>query len=276
MSDDSEIPTCLVGVIGGSGMYEFDGLEDVREIDIAMTPFGCPSAAFTLGTLHGVNVAFLTRHGIGHTILPHELPSRANIYAFKQLGVKWLISVSACGSLREEIAPGHLAIPEGLYDHTSGRDGTFFGNGAVAHVSLANPFCPVLSKVLLTATTMAVDGTEKKVHFGGQLITINGPRFSTKTESRIYRQQGLDLINMTTAPEAALAMEAEIGCVWKSSGSRRRRGVVGVVVVVVAVVVVVVVVVAAVVVVVVAAAAAAAAAVAAAAVAVVVVLLLFC
>jgi purine nucleoside phosphorylase len=134
----------------------------------------------------------------------------------------------------------------------------------------------VLSKVLLTATTMAVDGTEKKVHFGGQLITINGPRFSTKTESRIYRQQGLDLINMTTAPEAALAMEAEIGCVWKSSGSRRRRGVVGVVVVVVAVVVVVVVVVAAVVVVVVAAAAAAAAAVAAAAVAVVVVLLLFC
>ena len=212
MSSKDELPVCLVGVIGGSGMYDISILEDVREIDIALTPFGCPSAPFSVGTYHGVNIAFLARHAPGHTILPEELPSRANIYAFKQLGVKWLISVSACGSLKEEFEPGHLVVPDGLFDRTSGRPQTFFGQGAVAHISLADPFCPVLSKVLHAAATKATADTDKKVHMGGSLVSINGPRFSTKTESRIFRQWGLDLVNMTTVPEAQLAREAEIGC----------------------------------------------------------------
>lgn len=205
------LPTCLVGVIGGSGMYDLEGMENVREIDIAMTPFGSPSAPFTVGTLHGVDVAFLARHAPGHTILPEEIPSRANIYAFKMLGVKWIISVSACGSLKEEFEPGHLVVPDGLFDRTSGREGTFFGKGAVAHVSLADPFCPVLSKVLFDAVSEAVRGTDKKVHMGGALVSINGPRFSTRTESKVFRKWGLELINMTTVPEFALAREAEIG-----------------------------------------------------------------
>ena len=138
----SDLPVCLVGVIGGSGMYDLKSLEDCQEVDIALTPFGSPSAPFTIGKLHGVNVAFLARHGESHTILPQEVPSRANIYAFKMLGVKWLIGVSACGSLNEKFAPGHLAVPDGLFDRTTGRDQTFFGKGAVAHVSLADPFCP--------------------------------------------------------------------------------------------------------------------------------------
>ena len=192
-------------------MYDLEGMENVREIDIAMTPFGSPSAPFTVGTLHGVDVAFLARHAPGHTILPEEIPSRANIYAFKMLGVKWIISVSACGSLKEEFEPGHLVVPDGLFDRTSGRDDTFFGKGAVAHVSLADPFCPVLSKVLFEAMSEAVRGTDKKVHMGGALVSINGPRFSTRTESKVFRKWGLELINMTTVPEFALAREAEIG-----------------------------------------------------------------
>ena len=220
----AELPVCLVGVIGGSGMYEMEGMDDVHEVDIAMTPFGSPSSAFVVGTLHGVQVAFLARHAAGHTILPEELPSRANIFAMKLLGVKWIISVSACGSLKEEIEPGHIAIPDGLFDRTSGRPQTFFGNGVVAHVSLADPFCPVLSKVLHAAVAEAIDGTDKKVHEGGALVSINGPRFSTRTESKVFRSWGLDLVNMTTFPEAPLAREAEIAYVRARVRAGRHAG----------------------------------------------------
>ena len=230
---------CLIGIIGGSGMYSLEGLENVHSVTVDHTPFGKPSAAFTVGSLYGVNIAFLARHGAGHVLLPSELPFRANIYAFKQLGVKYLISVSACGSLREQLKPGDVAVPNGLFDRTSGRDQTFFGNGAVAHISLAEPFCPVLSQIIYDAAVKAVDEenaatsdqstkdkndqtsssssssssvspSQRNVHLGGDLVSINGPRFSTKTESNIFRKWGLDLINMTTVPEAQLAREAEI------------------------------------------------------------------
>ena len=195
----------MIGVIGGSGMYQIDGLENVKKVKVS-TPFGDPSGDYVTGTLDGHSIVFLARHGPGHTILPQDLNSRANIYGFKSLGVKWLISVSACGSLKEEYAPGDIVIPDGLFDRTSGRQGTFFGNGCVAHVSIADPYCKTLSKILYEAAKK----TGKKVHAGGALVTINGPRFSTRTESNIFRQWGLSLVNMTTVPEAQLAAEAEI------------------------------------------------------------------
>ena len=194
----------MIGVIGGSGMYKMP-LDNVERVSIK-TPFGDPSGEYVVGTIEGVKVAFLARHGEGHTILPQDLNARANIYGFKKLGVKWLISVSACGSLKEEYAPGDIVIPDGLFDRTSGRAGTFFGNGCVAHISIANPFCETLSKVLFDACKK----TDKKVHAGGAIVTINGPRFSTKTESQVFRSWGLSLVNMTTVPEAQLAAEAEI------------------------------------------------------------------
>ena len=194
-----------IGVIGGSGMYKLPGLENVESVKVS-TPFGEPSGEYVIGTLKGQKIAFLARHGAGHTILPQDLNSRANIYGFKSLGVKWLISVSACGSLKEEYAPGDIVIPDGLFDRTSGRQGTFFGNGCVAHVSIADPFCKTLSKILFEAGKK----TGKKTHMGGGLVTINGPRFSTRTESHIFRSWGLALVNMTTVPEAQLAAEAEI------------------------------------------------------------------
>eukprot|EP00276_Gloeochaete_wittrockiana_P009640 CAMPEP_0184644404 /NCGR_PEP_ID=MMETSP0308-20130426/1129_1 /TAXON_ID=38269 /ORGANISM="Gloeochaete witrockiana, Strain SAG 46.84" /LENGTH=304 /DNA_ID=CAMNT_0027072925 /DNA_START=76 /DNA_END=990 /DNA_ORIENTATION=+ len=203
-----------IGVMGGSGLYSMDGLKDVVQVEID-TPFGRPSDAFTIGNIHGVRIAFLPRHGKGHRYLPSEVPTRANIYAFKKLGVKWLISVSACGSLREDYRPGDIVVPSGVFDHTNGRSSTFFSEGCVAHVSVAEPFCPVLSQALYGAVQAAfksgatgVPGS--RVHRGGNLIVINGPRFSTKTESLLYRQWGMDLVNMTTAPEAFLAKEAEI------------------------------------------------------------------
>jgi 5'-methylthioadenosine phosphorylase len=194
-----------IGVIGGSGLYEMEGLADVQEVDI-MTPFGKPSDTIIVGTLQSQRVAFLPRHGRGHRILPGELNSKANIYALKTLGCRWVIAVAACGSLREDIAPGHIIIPDGLFDRTRGRDLSFFGNGIVAHPSFADPFCPVLSLALFEA----VQESGVPVHRGGDFIIIEGPRFSTRTESRVFRGWGMDIIGMTTIPEAQLAREAEM------------------------------------------------------------------
>lgn len=197
--------TPLLAVIGGSGLYNFEDLADIKTIEID-TPFGKPSSPITLGTLMGKPVAFLARHGIGHTLSPSDVPYRANIFALKKLGVKRIVSVSACGSLREAYAPGYIIIPSQIFDFTHKRERSFFGKGLVAHVSVADPFCENLSNVL----EEAVIKTNANYHRGGTYITIEGPRFSTKGESSLYRQWGLDIIGMTASPEAFLAREAEI------------------------------------------------------------------
>ncbi len=194
-----------IAVIGGSGLYQIEGLSDIEEVKVN-TPFGEPSDSIIIGTLGGVRVAFLPRHGRGHRISPSELPARANIFALKSLGVERIISVSAVGSLKEEIAPLHLVIPDQLIDRTRGRVSTFFGGGIVAHVGFADPFCPVLSRVLYEAAR----GTGATTHLGGTYVVIEGPQFSTKAESRLYRSWGADIIGMTALPEAKLAREAEI------------------------------------------------------------------
>ena len=194
-----------IGVIGGSGLYEIEDLTDIEEAR-AETPFGEPSDAIAIGTLEGVRVAFLPRHGKGHRIMPTDLPVRANIYALKSLGVEHIISFSACGSMKEEIAPLDIVIPDQLFDRTRGRSSSFFGNGLVAHISFAEPFCPELSELLYEAA-MEVGA---RVHKGGTYLCIEGPQFSTKGESRIYRSWGVDVIGMTAIPEAKLAREAEI------------------------------------------------------------------
>ena len=194
-----------IGVIGGSGLYEMEGLAEIEEVRVE-TPFGEPSEAITIGTLEGVRVAFLPRHGKGHRIMPTELPVRANIYALKSLGVERIISVSACGSMKEEIAPLDIVIPDQLFDRTRARPTTFFGGGLVIHISFDEPFCPELSGLLYEAAKEV----RARVHKGGTYICIEGPQFSTKGESRIYRQWGVDVIGMTAIPEAKLAREAEI------------------------------------------------------------------
>lgn len=194
-----------IAVIGGSGLYGMDELTDIEERRLT-TPFGNPSDALIIGTLHGERVAFLPRHGRGHTLTPTEVPYQANIYALKSLGVKYLISVSACGSLREDYEPGHIVIPDQLLDFTKNRESSFFGNGLVAHLSPAYPFSAELSTALASATK-AANGV---VHEGGTFITIEGPRFSTKAESDLFRNWGMSLVGMTTSPEAFLAAEAEI------------------------------------------------------------------
>jgi 5'-methylthioadenosine phosphorylase len=194
-----------LGVIGGSGLYDIEALKDVKEYKIK-TPFGDPSDALVVGTLAGQRVAFLPRHGRGHRILPTEVNSRANIFALKMLGVERILSVSACGSLREEFAPRHIVIPDQLFDRTHGRHLTFFGNGIVAHVGLADPFCAEFSQRVYEA----VQQTGATVHKGSTLVTIEGPRFSTKAESQLFRQWGIGIIGMTAIPEANLAREAEI------------------------------------------------------------------
>lgn len=194
-----------LGVIGGSGLYEMEGLSDIEEI-YPDTPFGKPSDAIIVGTLEGKRVAFLPRHGRGHRLLPHEVPVRANILALKQLGCQWVVAVSACGSLREEYAPGDIVIPSGLFDRTHGRESSFFGDGLVGHVSVADPFCGTLAPLLYEA----VHQTEARVHHGGHFVIIQGPRFSTKTESHLYRKWGMSLVGMTAIPEAFLAREAEM------------------------------------------------------------------
>ncbi|EFO80788.1 methylthioadenosine phosphorylase [Oscillochloris trichoides DG-6] len=195
-----------IGVIGGSGLYAMEGLTDVEEVRLT-TPYGDPSDAFIIGTLAGQRVAFLPRHGRGHRINPSELPSRANIHAFKQLGIRALISVSAVGSLREEYAPGHVVIPNQLFDRTKGgRPTTFFEQGIVAHIAFDKPFCPVLTSILHEAAVTA----GATVHMGGTMVVMEGPAFSTLAESEENRRRGHDLIGMTALPEAKLAREAEI------------------------------------------------------------------
>jgi 5'-methylthioadenosine phosphorylase len=194
-----------IGIIGGSGLYNMPGCENGREIMVD-TPFGTPSAPIYVGFMEGQEICFLARHGIGHHISPSEINYRANIYALKSLGVERIVSISACGSLREDFAPGELVVPDQLFDLTKGRERTFFGNGMVAHVSVAEPFCPDLSEQLY----QAIQETGAKVNIGGAMITIEGPRFSTKAESNTYRAWGMAVIGMTTSPEAFLAREAEI------------------------------------------------------------------
>lgn len=200
-----------IGVIGGSGVYQMEALQDVREITLD-TPFGSPSDAYISGVLDGTPVVFLARHGRGHRISPTQLNARANIWGFKALGVEYLISISACGSLQEQIAPGHIVVPDQLFDRTHQRALSFFDDpaagtgGLVVHVSLADPFCPFLSDVCFAA----VQETGNTVHKGGVFITIEGPRFSTRGESEVYRQWGMSIIGMTTSPEAFLAAEAEM------------------------------------------------------------------
>ncbi|HXQ33870.1 MAG TPA: S-methyl-5'-thioadenosine phosphorylase [Anaerolineales bacterium] len=194
-----------LAMIGGSGLYEMPGLSDTQEYDID-TPFGKTSAPIVIGELEGEQVAFLARHGIGHHITPSEVPYRANIYALKSLGVQRIVSISACGSLKEELAPGHIVIPDQIYDHTRRRVRSFFGEGLVAHISVADPFCADLSDQLESAISLA-GGV---VHRNGSFITIEGPRFSTKAESNTYRAWGMSIIGMTASPEAFLAREAEI------------------------------------------------------------------
>ncbi len=199
----SHTPT--LAVIGGSGLYNMSGLSEIDEHDLT-TPFGKPSDPVVVGTLTGQRVAFLARHGKGHRITPSEVNYRANIYALKMLGVERIVSVSACGSLREDYAPGHIVIPDQIYDNTKGRERTFFGNGLVVHVGTADPFCPTLSEQLFEA----VQATGGTVHRGGAFVTIEGPRFSTKAESNTYRKWGMSLVGMTASPEAFLAREAEM------------------------------------------------------------------
>ncbi len=194
-----------LAVIGGSGVYDIETLTDIEERHIS-TPFGDPSDSIVIGTLSGKRIAFLPRHGRGHRLTPSEVPYRANIWALKSLGVERIISISACGSLKEKYAPRHIVIPDQVYDNTKIRDYSFFGDGLVAHIGLADPFCPHLRQVLHEAVEKA-GGT---VHMGGTFIVIEGPRFSTRGESNIYRSWGVDIIGMTAVPEAQLAREAEI------------------------------------------------------------------
>jgi len=194
-----------IAIIGGSGLYQMKGLEHTEEI-VVDTPFGKPSAPITIGTLEGSQVAFLARHGIGHHITPTEVPYRANIYALKSLGVERVVSISACGSLREDYAPGDIVIPDNIFDFTKDRTRSFFGEGLVAHISVADPFCNNLSSQL----EASLNGTGATTHRGGSLITIEGPRFSTKAESHTYRSWGMSIIGMTASPEAFLAREAEM------------------------------------------------------------------
>ena len=195
----------VLGVIGGSGLYNFEGLENQQTIEIE-TPFGKPSAPIVVGDLNGKSVAFLARHGIGHTITPSEVNYRANIYALKSLGINKVISVSACGSLREDYAPGDIIIPDQIFDFTHKRHRSFFGEGIVSHVSVADPFCKNLSAQLQNSLSKE----NVKVHMGGTYIAIEGPRFSTKAESHLYRSWGMSIIGMTAAPEVFLAREAEL------------------------------------------------------------------
>jgi len=192
-------------VFGGSGFYDMPGLTDTETLAID-TPYGPTSDMITIGMLDGQRVAFLPRHGVGHRLLPSEVPARANIWALKSLGVEFIISVSAVGSLREDIEPLHMVVPDQLIDRTRGRPSTFFGEGLVAHVGFADPLCPNLRSIVADSTRE----TETTVHNGGTLVVIEGPAFSTRAESNLYRSWGADIIGMTALPEAKLAREAEI------------------------------------------------------------------
>jgi 5'-methylthioadenosine phosphorylase len=195
----------VLAVIGGSGIYKMSGLEDTQSYEID-TPFGKPSAPVVIGMLEGRRVAFLARHGLGHTIMPSEVNYRANIYALKTLGVERVVGINACGSLREDYAPGSIVVPDQVFDLTHKRARTFFSEGMVAHIGVADPFCPQMSASLLEATRQ----TGAETHAGGNFIIIEGPRFSTRLESNVYRTWGMTLIGMTACPEVFLAREAEL------------------------------------------------------------------
>ncbi len=201
----------VLGVLGGSGLYAIDGLESIHQVELD-TPFGKPSGPYTTGQLSRqerapIKVVFVPRHGPGHTLLPGEVNYRANMHGFKQLGVTHVLSVSAVGSLREAIVPGHVVVPDQLIDRTKGREHTFFGDGLVAHIQFGDPFCPLMRARILEAA--AAEGA--KVHNGGALVVMEGPAFSTRAESELYRSFGADIIGMTALPEAKLAREAELG-----------------------------------------------------------------
>lgn len=206
----------LVGIIGGSGLYQMDALQDAQEHALD-TPFGAPSDVLVTGTVHGVPVVFLARHARGHKLLPSEVPYRANIHAMKQLGVRYLLSVSAVGSLREAFKPLDMVLPDQFIDLTKRRDSTFFGQGAVAHVSMAQPVCPATAAVLgravrsvLAAQDAQEPGHGVTLHESGTYVCIEGPQFSSLAESHGYRSMGADVIGMTNMPEAKLAREAQI------------------------------------------------------------------
>ena len=207
------MPQAKIAVIGGTGLEDIEGMTDIEQVDID-TPFGKPSDTITIGRLGGVGVAFLPRHGRGHRISPTEVPSRANIYALKSLGVEHIIASCSAGSFKKEIEPGHLLIPDQIIDRTRNRVDTFFSGGIVGHIPFADPFCPVLSQVLFQAAEEA----GATVHPKGTYVAMEGPAFSTRAESRLYRSWDADIIGMTALPEAKLAREAEIcyaviGCV---------------------------------------------------------------
>ena len=198
------MPDPAVGFIGGSGLYDMEGLTNASEVDIE-TPYGRPSDSIVTGELDGIAVAFLPRHGRGHRISPSELPVRANIYAMKQLGVQRLISISAVGSLKEEMKPLDLVVPDQIIDRTRERPSTFFGDGLVAHVGFADPFCPALRR-----QAVETGSTETTVHGSGTYVVIEGPQFSTRAESEMHRSWGASIVGMTALPEARLAREAEM------------------------------------------------------------------
>ena len=200
------MPRASIGVIGGSGLYRMEQMTEVEEVNVH-TPFGDPSDAITVGNVSGVSMAFLPRHGRGHRLSPSEIPVRANIWALKSLGVEWVISVSAVGSLRGDIAPRDLIIPDQLFDRTKSRVNSFFEQGIVVHCTFADPFCPTLSSLLLDSAR-SLPGVN--VHSGGTYVCMEGPLFSTKAESKVYRQLAMDIIGMTALPEAKLAREAEL------------------------------------------------------------------
>jgi 5'-methylthioadenosine phosphorylase len=205
MTNCNDEISAVVGVIGGSGVYEIEGIEQLREIKIK-TPFGDTSDAITVGVLNGVKCAFLPRHGRGHRLTPTEIPVRANIWALKSLGVEKILAISACGSLKEEIKPKTFCIPDQIFDRTVHRTSTFFGDGVVAHVGVAEPFCEGLRNILLEGVKeLGIEHT-----FGGTYVCMEGPQFSTKAESQVNRSHGFSVIGMTAAPEAKLAREAEM------------------------------------------------------------------
>ena len=199
------MPSASIGVIGGTGLSELPGLTDVREVEVN-TPFGAPSGPIVVGSYHGVEIAFLSRHGRGHSLTPTELPVRANIYALKLLGVERVISISAVGSLKEEMAPRDMVVPDQLIDRTHARVSSFFGDGIVAHVDFAEPFCRAMRRLLVEACREV----GANVHDGGACVVMEGPAFSTIAESNMYRSWGASIIGMTALPEAKLAREAEL------------------------------------------------------------------
>ncbi|MEN8613793.1 S-methyl-5'-thioadenosine phosphorylase [Dehalogenimonas sp. THU2] len=194
-----------IAIIGGTGLYDIEGLTGIEEVNVD-TPYGPPSDTIVIGTLNGIRVAFLPRHGKGHRLMPTEIPVRANIWALKSLGVEHIIAINSVGSFKREVAPGHLLIPDQLIDRTSRRENTFFGDGVVAHIGFAEPFCPDMRRLLYNCA-MEAGAT---VHNGGTYVVMEGPAFSTRAESKLHKSWGADVIGMTALPEAKLAREAEI------------------------------------------------------------------